>query len=102
MKAVSYATGGYATEFRRLSDASFSMRLEKHLDDYRRGRGNLSLDVAADLGIKHSTTGDALAHRDPTSLIRYGAYSTVMSYDKRARFVNGVNSAVEAVQSILA
>lgn len=83
---------------RQSSSSTTIIRLEKHLDDYRKGRGNISSEVMEEISAAKAETHDYLAHRDPKALLQYSAYSTMLRYDRKARFANGINKAVDALR----
>ena len=90
---------GYAA---LITSQNFSLQLEKHLDDVRKNRGNLSLETGRELGRQNNSTADYLSRNDLRSSLLYNTYQTgLTSYDQRARFQSGVYSAIEAQRQIL-
>lgn len=77
------------------------MKLEKHLDDVKKGRGEISKDTAQFLGEKETAAGSALAKLNPKLFSQYENYSTAFSYNKRARFVNGIADTVRMLNAII-
>ena len=74
-----------------------STELEKHLLDVRKGLGGLSRQTALALSDFEDQTSRSLA---PKNLANYLGYLGAFSYDKRARFVNGVKEAVSLNDSL--
>ena len=68
--------------------------LEKHLDDYRKGRVQLSEDTAETLRDEDKDNAVQLGDTAPTLSRLYLGYKTAFGYEQRSRFVNGVNSAL--------
>lgn len=62
--------------------------LEKHLDDYRKGRAYLSGSTAGKLRDMHAENGEALSVHSPKSFNQYLAYSSGMDYEQRGRYIN--------------
>ncbi len=83
-----------------LNDDSFSLRLSKHLDDFRRGQGYLSANVAGELYTKSGRTASLLGAEDPTASGRYNAYSTAFGYESRARFIQGLSSTADTASTL--
>lgn len=81
---------------------SFALQLEKHLDDVRKNRGNLSLDTGREVGRQNDAAADLLSRSDLRSSILYSTYQTgFTSYDQRARFQSGVFSVVDLQRQFL-
>jgi hypothetical protein len=74
--------------------------LEKHLDDYKKGKGNLSLDTAAKLNASESNLTRSLSSFDPSALSQFGQYATAFSYSQRARFVSNVNELSQGISQV--
>ncbi len=83
-----------------LSDSTFNGRLEKYLDDYRKGRSFQSNEVPSELKSKSIATANILAERDPKSLLLSGAYSTALSYDQKARFISSLSETTSRLVDI--
>lgn len=83
-----------------LNQSLFNSKLEKHIDDVRHGDGNLSLEVGVELSQKTAAVGQALASSDPKALQNYSAYSTLLGYDKRARYVSAVDTTTRSLGEI--
>ena len=75
-----------------ISGGAFSIRLEKHLDDYRKGRGNVSKHVSAEVNQKDISANNILTSSDPSAGLLYGTYQSVFSYSQRARFVKAISA----------
>lgn len=85
-----------------LNKQNFSLLLEKHLDDVRKHRGNLSSDTGRELGRQNESTADFLSRNDLRSSLLYNTYQTgLTSYDQRARFQSGVYAAIETQRVLL-
>jgi hypothetical protein len=83
-----------------LNEDAFSLRVSRHLDDYRRGEGYLSKSVAGELYSRSGRTASLLAAEDPRAAARYNEYTTGFGYESRARFIQGVDSAATTASSI--
>ncbi len=75
-------------------------KLEKHLDDYRKGRGYLSNDTAVEVSLNAQDTASQLANYSPKSLKLYSAYTTAFDYEARSRYFNGLSETAQAAESI--
>lgn len=83
-----------------LNERVFAVRLEKHIKDYRSGKGNLSRDIAGMVNFKDNGTSSRLASMNPRAATMYEAYSTSMRYDKRARYINSMHSLAQNLSAI--
>jgi hypothetical protein len=92
--------GPALTGTQSLRGSLFSSKLEKHIDDVRRGNGNLSSDVAAAISAKAESTSQLLAQSDPKALKNYSGYLTLLGYDKKARFVNSLETTASTLASV--
>ena len=70
---------------------AFLNRVEKHIDDLHKNRGYLSKDVARDIGVKQIQIGEKLGSGNVKAFSDFLGYSSGLRYDRRARFVAGVN-----------
>ncbi len=77
----------------RGSSTAFSNKVEKHLDDYRKGKGNLSRDTAQELSTRDISTAFTLGSLDPNALRTYSSYASALTYDQKARYTQGISSA---------
>lgn len=80
-------------------DPSIS-KLEKHLDDYQKGKGYLSKDVSKELKSLHHLNSNELSQGKPGQLKSYLAYSTGMNYQQRSRYVHAVNEMSENLKNL--
>lgn len=83
-----------------LNQATFNAKLEKHLDDVHNGQGALSAEVAEELFQKSQETSALLAQSDPEALKDYSAYSTIMGYDSKARYVSSLDQTTRTLSTI--
>ncbi|MBN8548909.1 MAG: hypothetical protein J0M12_06310 [Deltaproteobacteria bacterium] len=83
-----------------LGQTLFNAKLEKHLDDVSHGQANLSSDVAEALFQKGQDTSAALAQSDPAALKDYAAYSTILGYNNRARYVSALDQTTRTLSNI--
>ena len=83
-----------------LDNDSFSLKLSKHLDDFRRGEGYLSSDTARELYTKSGKTASLFAAEDPSASARYNAYSTGFGYESKARFIQGLSQAADTASTL--
>lgn len=71
-------------------------RLEKHLDDYRKGKERLSTDVAREIRQEGDAAAVKLSNENPSRALEYLSYQTAQPYTKRARYVRGLSSALNS------
>ncbi len=83
-----------------LNQSLFNARIEKHIDDVRRGDGALSAGVAVELERRDQQASTALAASDPESASIYAGYSTALGYDKKARFISSVSLTTQSLGEI--
>ncbi|RMG41574.1 MAG: hypothetical protein D6719_08290 [Candidatus Dadabacteria bacterium] len=74
-----------------ISPAALFSQIEKHLDDVDKGRGYLSKDTARTINKLNGENSNKLGTLDPKAALDYSSYmSAGLTYDKRARMVEGV------------
>ncbi len=73
------------------------IEVEKHIDDYKRGRGNLSQEVGSKIADIQTNSSLSL---DPKSSKSYNSYITGFKYSSKARFVNDLDRTFESTQTI--
>lgn len=83
-----------------LNQSLFNAKLEKHLDDVANGQGALSAEVAQELFQKGQDTSALLAQTDPDALKDYSAYSTIMGYNSKARYVTSLDNTTKTLSNI--
>lgn len=83
-----------------LSQNTFFGDVEKHIDDYKKGRGYLSKETAGILGQRDTDTASALAYSNVRASKLYTGYSTTFGYDKHARFVEGLSFSIQSTLKI--
>lgn len=83
------------------SDLNFSQKLEKHLDDLKKNRANLSKDVPGELRQRTQQTDQVFLSKNIDAFISYGTYSTMLGYDHKARYLNGVNLSAVTLNAIV-
>ncbi len=71
-----------------------TQQLEKHLDDYRKGKARLSTDVAAQVKKEGTDNAVKLSLENPDRALEYLAYQTTQPYTKRARYVRALSTIV--------
>ena len=74
--------------------------LEKHLDDYSKGRGYLSSKTAGRLSAIDADNSVRLSNGSPNLSSSYLAYRTGLSYKAESRFVHGMNLAADGFEKI--
>jgi len=75
-----------------LSGNSEVSNLEKHISDYKAGKGNLSQSYYGVLSKQRSETSGLLARSNPEASSLYSAYATIgLEYGQNARFTSGMN-----------
>ncbi|MBX7138181.1 MAG: hypothetical protein K1X83_09365 [Oligoflexia bacterium] len=84
-----------------ISNNEFLSRLEKHLDDVRKGKGYLSAEIGGMLGERHAVNASRLGSLSPQNSLRYGSYYGAFTYDQQARYVDGVNRVVGLLDQLL-
>lgn len=69
-------------------------RLEKHLDDYRKGKARLSTDVAREVQQEGEASAVRLSTDNPSRALEYLSYQTAQPYTKRARYVRAISTSL--------
>ena len=82
------------------SQTAFIGDVEKHIDDYKKGKGNLSKHTAAELNSRDDAVSIQLANTNVKALQLYSGYGAAFSYDKRARFVEGTSYSVSQIVKV--
>lgn len=75
-------------------------KVEKHLDDYRKGKGELSTDTAVALNGREDHIYQSLQRLDPAALRNFGFYTTGFTYSQRARIVENVGDLADSLSNI--
>ena len=83
-----------------LSHGTFSLRLEKHFDDVKKGIGDYSRDVPFELNTRSYVAADALSQSNPKALKMMSGYQTGMRYDRAARMMDGITYGVEVMSQL--
>lgn len=83
-----------------LGQNHFLGKLEKHLDDVSKGKGYFSNDVPKELRSKALKNAELLSNSNPKAFVDYLALSSALTYDKKARFINSINTATENIARI--
>ena len=79
-----------------LQGNAFRIKLEKHLHDHETGKGYLSEDMYGINDDKDKRNAEVLANTNPKAALLYDSYMTAgFSYDKKARFITGIESTVD-------
>jgi hypothetical protein len=79
---------------------AFNARLEKHLDNVRKGRGYLTSGVDKDIAAKSYNSSSSLSSLNPNALRQYAGYLSGLSYDSKARFINGVSGGTQLLDKL--
>ena len=77
-----------------------SVNIEKHIDDYERGKAYLSKSISTELRKKDLQNSFDLAAQDPTAFTSYLLNSTALNYKSKARYIESVSKANETVSII--
>jgi len=77
----------------------FSIKLERYLDDYRKGRARPSDPVPYELNSIAATSSETLSRANPALSSLAAKYTTGFSYDKYARFTNAVGAASDTLKT---
>ena len=80
-----------------LSSTAFRTKLEKHLDDFSKGKGYLSGEVSHEIQTKNFENFNTL---QPDQLALYGQYGSFLTYSNKARYVTSVNEASDTANYI--
>ena len=96
----SYRSRYQSTDLVGGSRNSYLSDLEKHLSDYRAGKGNIYSRVPQEISRQTDAASTSLNLNNPKTSSKFAGYLTALTYTERARFVNGVESATEAVGAI--
>ena len=84
-----------------LSGGSFSRRLEGFLYSDTAGKRTTYRDVPEGLHEREQLIRDNFQYAGIKTIAQYSGYYTALSYNNRARFVNGVASVISTVSSLL-
>jgi len=82
-------------------DVSLS-KLEKHLDDYEKGKGYLSNQTAKGLQQLKRNNATTLSRTSPGSFSDYLAYSSALGYKQNSRFVHSINEMASNIKNLKA
>lgn len=74
--------------------------LEKHLDDYRKGKGNLSKDTAVSINETENSLFRTLSTLDPRSTLNLGAYATALNYSQRSRYMTNLSEMTDGISQV--
>jgi len=94
-KLTSYNSGSQSANNNRFVNA-----LEKHIDDYKKGKGYISSAITGDIRSINVKNNNILAGTDPSLLAQYQGYKTLLPYDERSRFVYGMNTSTDLLADI--
>ncbi|MCB0332082.1 MAG: hypothetical protein KDD55_01215 [Bdellovibrionales bacterium] len=83
-----------------LSSTSGLYKVEKHLDDYEKGKGYLSSDIAKGLKNLKIESATNLAQIDPKAFTNYTVLLGTFNYSQRARFIQGADKGIETALKI--
>lgn len=78
----------------------FTVKLERYLDDYRKGRARPSDSVPAELREIAAVSSNTLSRTNPRLSSLAATYSSGLSYDRYARFTSGVGEASETYKTL--
>lgn len=70
----------------------YSIEVENHLDEYRRGQGKKNDPISSQLARLDQSNAALFSNTNTQAASLYGAYSTAFSYDQRARYVYNLGS----------
>ncbi len=84
-----------------LDDKALLPKLEKHIDDYQKGKGYLSKGISKKIRAQAISSSSTLSEIDPSLSTLYNNYSTGLSYTSKARFTYGINKSVETSRKLL-
>jgi hypothetical protein len=76
--------------------------LEKHLDDYKKGRPEMSAGTAGKLMDMDSNNALRLSESNPNLSSTYLAFRSGLSYEQKSRYVDSMNSAIDGYQRVTA
>ncbi len=83
-----------------LSSTSGLYKVEKHLDDYEKGKGYLSNNIAKGLKNLKIESATNLAKIDPGAFTNYTVLLGTVNYSQRARFIQGADQGIETAMKI--
>ena len=83
-----------------ISRNTTGQRLEKHLDDLNKGRGELSVATGQLMQKVHVHTGLSLAQSNPSAALQYNAYQTAFGYHQKTRVALAVHDVQQTVTKI--
>ncbi|MDC0357238.1 hypothetical protein OAO01_00350 [Oligoflexia bacterium] len=96
----SYSKNGDEAVIVSLSKDLSLAKVEKHLDDYSKGKGYLSSRTAKGLSTLNRANSSMLSQADPAAFSNYLAFSTGMDYMQKSRFVHSVNELASNLRAI--
>jgi hypothetical protein len=71
----------------------FTSKVERHISDVKKNKSYLSKGVSSELRARKQDSANFFAGNNIKALSQLNAFSTAFTYDKKARFINGVNQA---------
>ena len=78
----------------------FTVKLERYLDDYRKGRARPSDPVPSEIKELAASSSEILSRSNPKLSSLAATYSSGLSYDRYARFTNGIGTASETFKTL--
>ncbi len=84
-----------------IKDSAFQQKLYKNISDYYAGNGNRSKETSYELASKDQNNASVLNSQNPEAGGKYAGYRTAgFTYSSKARFVSGIDSAVQLSESL--
>lgn len=80
--------------------ARFITKLQKHLNDFYKGKEYLSKDTARELKVKSYQSATSLASNFPKSSADYNGLVSALTYDNKARLVTAISATTQDVAII--
>lgn len=79
---------------------TFRTILEKHLHDYKKGKGYLSKQTSFQIDDQAKSTSSLLSKANLKANEYYSKFQSGLTYNQRARFVNGVYESAKRISQI--
>lgn len=82
------------------SNLAFMSNLEKHLDDYKKGKGYLSRETSKEVARQSQGAYQMFSEFDLSASNMFSGYLTGLSYEKRSRYINQAHETAENLSRI--
>lgn len=77
-----------------------SIELEKHLDDYKKGKAGNSKKTAQKLPKADISSYFEITNINPSYSKNYSSYISAFNYDSKARYVKNINDSIVQIRKL--